>query len=337
MKAWQIQEYGSPEGLRLVDLSEPEALTPDAVLVRVKAVSLNYRDLTALRAPRPGNLSPLIPCSDGAGEVIAVGSAVTSVKPGDRVAGCFFQNWPSGNMSAEVMASALGGPRHGMLTEVAVLREAGVVKVPDQLSYAEAATLPCAALTAWHALVEKGCVCAGQTILLLGTGGVSIFALQLARLHGARVCITSSSDAKLARACDMGAEATINYRTTPDWERAVWEWTGKQGVDHIIELGGAGTLDKSLAAVGYGGRISLIGVLTGFQGAANPWPIIARSVTVQGIYVGSRDMFQRLLAAVEASSLRPVIDRTFSFDEAPAAFAHLQSGAHFGKVVIAWE
>lgn len=337
MKAWQIQEYGSPEGLRLIELSEPEALVPDAVVVRVRAVSLNYRDLIALRAPRPGNLSPLIPGSDGAGEVVAVGSAVTRVKPGDRVAGCFFQDWPAGKMSPSVMASALGGPRHGMLAEVVTLRETGVVRLPDRLSFAEAATLPCAALTAWHALVEKGGVCAGQTVLVLGTGGVSIFALQFARLHGARVCVTSSSDSKLARARELGAEATINYQTTPEWEKAVWAWTGGQGVDHVIEVGGAGTLDKSLAAVGHGGRISLIGVLTGFQGSANPWPIIARSITVQGIYVGSQEMFQRLVAAVETSGLSPVIDRCFAFDDAPAAFAHLQSAAHFGKVVIAWE
>lgn len=337
MKAWQIQAYGGPEGLSQVELPAPEALAPDAVMVKVRAVSLNFRDLIALRAPRPGNLSPLVPCSDGAGEVVAVGPAVTRVKPGDRVAGCFFQNWPSGRISREVMTSALGGPIHGVLAETVVLREDGVVPLPPSLGFAEAATLPCAALTAWHALIEKGGLHAGQTVLVLGTGGVSVFALQFARLHGARVAITSSSEEKLARARALGAEAAIDYHATPEWEKAVWEWTSGRGVDHVIEVGGAGTLEKSLAAVAFGGRVSLIGVLTGFQGLANPWPVVARSVTVQGIYVGHREMFLRMLAAVEASGLRPVIDRVFSFDDAPAAFAHLQGATHFGKVVIAWE
>jgi NADPH:quinone reductase-like Zn-dependent oxidoreductase len=334
MRAWQIQTYGSVDGLVLGDVPDASLTAADSLIVRLKAISLNFRDLTALRAPRPGNLSPLIPCSDGAGEVVAVGPAVTRWNVGDRVAGCFFQNWPAGAISREVMKSALGGQTHGLLCEFATLRESGVVAVPPHLSDLEAATLPCAALTAWHALVEKGSLRAGESVLLLGTGGVSIFALQFARLFGARVIITSSSDEKLARARDLGARDTLNYRQTPDWEKKVYELTGKEGVDHVIEVGGAGTLEKSLSSVRFGGRISLIGVLTGFDGLVKPWPIVARSATVQGIYVGSTEMFTRMNAAISANTLRPVIDRVFPFTEAREAFAHLESGRHFGKVVI---
>ncbi len=334
MKAWQIVEHGSVEGLRPVELPEPPSPARGEVVVRVRAVSLNYRDLTALRIARPGNLSPLVPCSDGAGEIVAVGEGVSEWQPGDRVAGCFFQDWTAGKIGRDTMKSALGGPIHGLLREAATLRADAVVRVPDHLSLEEAATLPCAALTAWHALVEKGNLHAGQTVLVLGTGGVSVFALQLATAHGARVIVTSSSDEKLARARELGAWQTVNYRTTPDWERAVFDLTDREGVDHVVEVGGAGTLEKSLAAVAFGGRISLIGVLTGFEGAVNPWPVVARSVAVQGIYVGSADMFRRMARAIDATGLRPVIDRVFPFEEAPAAFTHMAEGRHFGKVVV---
>jgi NADPH:quinone reductase-like Zn-dependent oxidoreductase len=232
------------------------------------------------------------------------------------------------------MKSALGGPIHGVLSEFVVFEETAVVPLPAHLSFEEGATLPCAALTAWHALVEKGGLHAGQSVLLLGTGGVSVFALQIAALHGARLLITSSSGEKLARARGLGAHETINYNKVPDWEKVVWDLTSKHGVDHVVEVGGAGTLEKSLSAVAFGGRISLIGVLTGFEGRINPWPVVARSVTVQGIYVGNTEMFQRLVKAVAATQFRPVIDRTFPFADARAAFAHLASGAHFGKIVI---
>ena len=295
---------------------------------------MNYRDLTAVRVRREGNLSPLIPCSDAAGEVVAIGPEVTRWRVGDRVAGCFFQDWIDGPINRKVMRSALGGPIHGVLSELAVFNEFAAVRVPEHPDFAEAATLPCAALTAWHALVEKGRLEHGESVLVLGTGGVSLFALQFARQRGARVIVTSSSDAKLERARCLGATDTINYLTTPDWERVVWELTGREGVDHVVEVGGAGTLEKSLAAVKFGGRVSLIGVLTGFEGRVNPWPIVARSVTVQGIYVGSAAMFERMNATVAKSSLRPVIDATFPFSDVREAFAHLESGSHFGKVVI---
>jgi NADPH:quinone reductase-like Zn-dependent oxidoreductase len=333
MKAWQILIRGGLDGMSLVELSEPEP-GPGAVLVRVRAVSLNYRDLIATRVERPGALTPLIPCSDGAGEVVSVGPGVTKWSPGDRVASCFFQDWTAGRIQRSTMRSDLGGPLHGMLAEQVVLGENGLVAVPEHLSFEQAATLPCAALTAWHALVEKGAVKAGETVLILGTGGVSIFALQFAKMHGAQVIITSSNDAKLARARELGADDTINYRTFPDWQVRVHELTGKLGADHVVEVGGAGTLEKSLESVRYGGKIHLIGVLSGFEGSINPWPFIAKSASLNGIYVGSREMFESMNRAISLHRLEPVIDQTFDFDQARAAFELMESAGHFGKIVV---
>jgi NADPH:quinone reductase-like Zn-dependent oxidoreductase len=333
VKAWQIVERGSLDGLRLVDLPEP---TPGhgEVLVRIRAVSLNYRDLIATRIERPGALTPLIPCSDGAGEIIAVGEGVTKWHPGDRVIGCFFQGWDSGRITREVMRSDLGGPRHGVLAENVVLNANGIVAVPEHMNYQQAATLPCAALTAWHALVENGHIRTGETVLLLGTGGVSIFALQFAKLSGARVIITSSRDEKLERARKLGADEMINYRTFPDWSVRVHELTGKLGVDHVIEVGGAGTLEKSIESLRYGGQIHHIGVLSGFEGKINPWWIIAKSAVVRGVYVGSREMFESMNHAIALHQLEPVIDRVFPFAEASEAFSTMERGLHFGKIVI---
>jgi NADPH:quinone reductase-like Zn-dependent oxidoreductase len=330
MKAYEIREQGSIDRLTLVDRAEP---VPGfgQVLIRVKATSLNYRDLIVVES---GQKTPLVPVSDGAGEIVAVGDGVTRVKVGDRVAGTFFQNWISGSITKTVMDSALGGAINGMLAEYVVLNQDGVVALPEHLSYAEGATLPCAALTAWHGLISKGLLTAGERILILGTGGVSIFALQFARLQGAEVIVTSSSDEKLERAKQLGATETINYKTTPNWEETVYELTNHVGVDHVVEVGGAGTLAKSLKAVKYGGRISLIGVLTGFGGEVNPWTVIAKSLVVQGIYVGSREMFEAMNRAIALHRLRPVIDRVFAFADAPDAYRYLKSGAHFGKVVI---
>lgn len=334
MKSWQITEFSGPEGLQWVDLPEPKPQAAE-VMVRMKAVSLNYRDLTATRKERPGNLpAPFTPCSDGAGEVIALGEGVTAWKVGDRVMPTFFQNWINGGISRAAMQSALGGALPGVLSEFVVVKDTGLVRIPDHLSYEESATLPCAALTAWHALVTKGGVASGQTVLCLGTGGVSMFALQFAKLHGARVIITSSSDEKLARARELGADETINYKTTLDWEKRVFELTNKQGADQIIEVGGSGTLQKSLDAISFGGRISLIGVLSGFEGLINPWPVVARSVTLQGIYVGSREMFEAMNTFLSEHQMKPVIDRTFAFSQAREAFQLMAAGGHFGKIVV---
>jgi NADPH:quinone reductase-like Zn-dependent oxidoreductase len=334
MKAWQIHQTTGPQGLKLTDVDAREPGFGE-VLVRMRAVSLNYRDLGATRQERPGNLPlPFTVCSDGAGEVVAVGGGVKQWKAGDRVMPTFFADWPAGGVTHGAMKTARGGALPGVLAEQVIVNEGGLVGIPDSWAFEEAATLPCAAVTAWHALVGHGKLKAGDTVLTLGTGGVSIFALQFAKLHGARVIITSSSDEKLAHAKQLGADDTVNYKTTPDWEREVFRLTQKRGVDHVVEVGGAGTLQKSLDAVRYGGRISLIGVLTGFEGMVNPWPVIARSVTLQGIYVGSRELFEDMARALSQSHIKPVVDRVFAFDEAIEAFEHMASGSHFGKIVI---
>lgn len=237
-------------------------------------------------------------------------------------------------MTRDVMKTALGGAMSGVLSEMVIVGEDALVQIPDGLSYEEAATLPCAGVTAWNALISHGGLKSGETVLTLGTGGVSIFALQFAKMKGARVIITSSSDEKLQRARELGADETINYKTTLDWEQRVFELTEKTGVDHVIELGGAGTLQKSLEAVRYGGRISLIGVLTGFEGLINPWPVIARSVTLQGIYVGSRAMFEDMLLAISLNGMKPAVDRVYEFGDVRTAFEDMGSGSHFGKLVV---
>jgi len=274
--------------------------------------------LLAAAASRAGDRIGLV-AFDAAGEVVELGPGVTRFKPGDRVMGLFFQRWTAGGISAEAMASALGGALDGVLCEQAVLREDGLVKLPGHLSFEEGATLPCAALTAWHALVSKGAVKAGDMVLLLGTGGVSLFALEFAKLHGARVIITSSSDEKLERARALGADEAINYRQTPAWAEAVREATGGLGVDHVVELGGPGTLEQSIQATRVGGRISLIGILTGTAGAVNPTAIMRASICLQGIYVGSREMCEAMTRAIELHELKPVIDRVFEFDDAMTA------------------
>ncbi|MBM0744207.1 NAD(P)-dependent alcohol dehydrogenase [Phormidium sp. CLA17] len=311
--------------------------TPNAnqVLVKMHAASLNYRDLLVAKATYGAKQTePIAPLSDGAGEVVAVGEGVTRVQVGDRVAGIFMQQFIAGELTAEKAQSALGGAIEGVLAEYKVFDQAGVVKIPNHLSYEEAATLPCAAVTAWNALVTKGQLKAGDTVLLLGTGGVSIFALQFAKLMGARVIITSSSDEKLARAKQLGADDGINYVTTPDWEKQVWKLTQERGVDHVVEVGGAGTFAQSLRSVRYGGKIELIGVLTGLAGDISTASILHKQVQVQGIYVGSRDIFEDMNRAIAHAKLHPVIDRLFPFHAAKAAFFYLVRGSHFGKVVI---
>ena len=332
MKAYEIVSAEGIDALALRERPRP-APGPGQVLVRLRASSINYRDLlNILDPPARGIAYPRIPNSDGAGEVVEVGPGVTRFRAGDRVAGCFFQRWPAGGITAEAMASALGGALDGLLTEYAVLEQDGAVAIPAQLSFEEAATLPCAALTAWHILVEMGGIKAGDTVLTLGTGGVSIFALQLAAQQGARVIVTSSSDEKLARARELGAWQTVNYRDNPDWDQAVTELTGGRGADVVVEVGGAGTLERSIRAVRVGGRIGLVGVLTG--GRIDPTSVMRKSIRLQGIYVGSREMFEAMNRAIAAGGLKPVVDRRFGFDEARAAYHHMQGGGHFGKIVI---
>ena len=332
MKVWQIVGDGGIDALEMTEWPSPEP-GPGQITVRVRANSINYRDLNAVRAPgRMGLAFPRIPNSDGAGDVVAVGAGVSGIGVGDRVAGCFFQNWAAGDISAAAMASALGGPIDGMLAEEVVLNAHGVVPVPAHLDYAEAANLPCAALTAWNGLAVSGGLKAGDTVLLLGTGGVSIFALQFCAMTGAQAIITSKSDEKLARARKMGAWRTINYAETPDWASAVNDMTGGAGVDHVVEVGGGGTLEQSIEAVRVGGHIAMIGVLT--QGAVNPTPILRKSIRLHDIYVGSRAMFLDMNAAIEAGGLKLVLDRRFAFANAADAYRCMEAAGHFGKIVI---
>ncbi len=331
MRTYTIPAFGL-DNLTLADRPDPRP-GPGQVLVRVRAVSLNYRDLLVARGQyNPRMPLPRVPCSDAAGEVAAVGEGVTSVKVGDRVCGTFFQGWDDGELTESAARTALGGDLDGVLAEQVVLSERGVVPFPAHLSFEEAAALPCAALTAWHALTV-GFDPAGKTVLLQGTGGVSVFALQFAKALGAKALITSSHDDKLARALDLGADAGTNYKTNPDWDKWARQQTGGVGVDLVVEVGGAGTLDRSVRAVRYGGRIALIGVLAA-GGAFNPTGLLMRGVCLQGIFVGSRAMFRAMNWLIEGKQLRPVIDRVFPFERAVDAFRHLEAAGHFGKVVI---
>lgn len=308
---------------------------PGRVVVRIRAVSLNYRDLINLRNKAGRKVAGRVPCSDGAGDVVAVGEGVTTVKVGDRVCGLFFQTWQSGRFEMRHHQNDLGGTLDGVLSEHADLSAEGVIPFPDYLSYDEAACLPCAAVTAWQALVTRGQAKAGDWVLCLGTGGVSLFGVQFAAALGCRVVLTSSSDDKLARGKELGAEFAVNYATTPDWDKEVHAVTAKRGVDHVLEVGGGGTLGKSLACVAPGGHVALIGVLTGFGPPADSlFPLVAKNATLSGIYVGSRTDFAAMNAFLAERQIRPVIDRVFDFADAPGAFDYLESGKHFGKVVI---
>lgn len=334
MRAWIIP--AGSNALALTDLPSPEPGETE-VKVSMRGWSVNFRDGAVAKGLYLGGTvrRDTIPLSDGAGEVIAIGARVTRFKVGDRVAGTFFQNWIGGRFSATVAGSDLGGLIDGVLAEEVVLPEQGLVRIPDHLSYAEAACFPCAGVTVWNALFEVGQIGPGKTVLLLGTGGVSIFALQFAKMAGARVIITSSSDEKLARARSLGADETINYSDQPAWDEVVLDLSDRRGVDLVLEVGGPATLQRSLASVASGGTVALIGAVGGRTGSSiEPMPLIRRSIRAEGVFVGSRLMYEAMNRAVETRQLIPVIDRIFAFEEAPEAYAHQASGQHFGKVAI---
>ena len=334
MKAVRVHKLGGPEGLTVEELPEP-APGPGEVAVRVRAVSLNFRDLLVVRGaynPRIG--LPAVPLSDGAGDVAAVGPGVSRFKAGDRVAGAFMPGWVDGPLTESRAKSALGAGGNGMAAGTVVLPAEGVVAIPDHLTFEEASTLPCAGVTAWHALVSAGRIEAGQSVLVQGTGGVSVFALQFAKLSGARVIATSSSDEKLRRAIELGASDGVNYKTQPDWDKAVLDLTGGAGADHVVEVGGAGTLGKSLKAVKFGGRVAMIGVLSGGSAEVGIAPLLMKNVRVQGLLVGSVAMFEAMNRAVSLHRLRPVVDRIFALDQIADAYRYMAEGSHFGKIVV---
>ncbi len=333
MKAYEINEFGI-DNLTLVERDEP---TPKGNEVKVKfhAASLNYRDLMMVKGfYNPKLKTPLVPLSDGAGEVVEIGEAVTKFKIGDRVTPIFMQGWIDGEIDYGKAKTALGGDTDGCLREFGTFDENGLICIPDHFSYEEAATLPCAAVTAYNALFESGRMKSDDSVLLLGTGGVSIFALQLAAALGTKIIITSSSDEKLQRAEKLGAENLINYKTTEDWDKAVLDLTEKRGVDHVVEVGGAGTMQRSVNAVKMGGHVAVIGVLAG-KGDFNPTVLLMKTVRLQGIFVGSRQMFEdmnRMLC--QYVHIKPVIDKTFEFGEVKDALKYMEAGAHFGKIVV---
>ena len=333
MKAYEINEFGI-DNLTLADRDEAAAQTAE-VKVKFHAASLNYRDLMMVKGfYNPRLKMPLVPFSDGAGEVIEIGEAVTKFKVGDRVMPIFMQGWIDGAIDAGKARTALGGDLDGCLREFGAFDESGLICIPEHFSYEEAATLPCAAVTAFHALYESCGIKPDSTVLLQGTGGVSIFALQLASVLGCRIIITSSSDEKLEKAKELGATDTINYKTTEDWDKKVLELTEKRGVDTVVEVGGSGTMQKSVNAVKTGGHVAVIGVLSG-KGEFNPTSILMKSVRLQGVYVGSKQMFEDMNRVFcQHTHLKPVIDKTFEFSEVKDALKYMESGSHFGKIVV---
>ncbi len=335
MKAYEIQEVDEEfEGVVQTERERPTP-APGEALVRMEAGALNYRDVAIASTDfsYPGEELPMVPLSDGAGEVVELGEGVDRFDEGDRVATTFFPDWIDGPLTPGDNHRSPGGNMDGTLAEYVTYPADGLVEVPDYLSSEEAGSLTCAAVTAWTALVEHGDLTAGERVLCLGTGGVSTFALQFAAAHGAETIVTSSSDEKLERAREQGADRTLNYEETPEWGDEVREMTDG-GVDHVVEIGGQGTLERSIRATGPDGEVHLIGVLTGISGEVDPAPILHTPLSVRGVSVGSRGAFERMLAAMESAQLRPEIDRTVGFDEVREAYRHVRDGAHRGKVAI---
>jgi NADPH:quinone reductase-like Zn-dependent oxidoreductase len=335
MQTYRIEKFGDVDGLKLRQEPDP-APGANEVVIRMRANALNFRDLNVLRGQyRTTPRANVVPLSDGAGEIVAVGAAVTRAKVGDRVAGIFFQRWIGGHIEAEHMGSDLGGSLDGMLTELKALDERGIVKIPAHLSYEEAATLPCAGVTAWASLTHYASVTAGDTVLTMGTGGVSIFALQFAKLLGARVIATTSTDEKARRLVELGADAVINYRTHTDWYREVRRLTDGRGVDLVVEVGGSGTLAQSIKSAGMNGTVVMVGRLTAGDQGIDPQLMRGKAMRLQTTSVGSRQSFEAMNRAIELHKMRPLVDRVFRFSDAASAYMHLREQRHFGKVVIA--
>jgi NADPH:quinone reductase-like Zn-dependent oxidoreductase len=335
MRTWRVPAGGQIDGLRLVE-EQAGKPGPGQVRVRMAAAALNFRDLMVIRGGYgpPGAPTPLVPGSDGVGKVVEAGPGVTRFAVGDRVATSFFPEWIDGAMSPAMIAGALGGGGAGTFTEELVLGEHSLVRSPAHLTDDEAATLTCAGTTAWHALFEAARVQPGSTVLLLGTGGVSIYALQLAKAAGCRVIITSSSDAKLDKARALGADAAINYTQVPEWSAEVRKLTGGAGADVVLEVGGEKTLQQSLASVRMQGIVVIIGAVSGSAGGVPPRALIPGATRMQGVYVGPRAMHEKLARFIDTVKLRPVVERSFAFAELPDAYRHMEAGRHFGKVVI---
>ncbi len=333
MRAFELGKFGI-DGLRLVQRADPRP-GPGQVLVRMRAASLNYRDYLMVKGTYDRRQPlPLVPVSDGAGEIVEVGAGVSRVKTGDRVCPAFRQTWIAGPYRAEVRSSSLGGPLDGAMQDLMVLSAEGVVKIPAHLDFNEAATLPCAAVTAWNAMRVDGDVAPGEFVLVQGTGGVSLFALQFAKMAGAQVIITSSSDEKLEKAKRLGADFLINYRSQPNWDKEVNKITGGRGVDHVMEVGGAQTLEKSIRSTRLGGQIALIGNVSGSVAQLSLPLMFMRHIKFQGITVGNRLSFEAMAQAIAANAMRPVVDKVFAFEELPAALEYLGAGAQFGKVCL---
>lgn len=334
MRAWQIVDGFGLDHLKLNNVSE-EKLGAHEVRVKVRACSLNYRDLMVVKGfYNPKQPLPLVPVSDGAGEIVEIGALVKDFKVGDRVCGTFSQNWDYGRVCEEAQKFTLGSPLNGMLGETVVLSQQGMVKYPSFLSFQEAATLPCAALTAFNAMTQESCFNPGDTVLIEGTGGVSLFALQFAQLLSLKTIVISSSNDKLAQAKKLGATHTINYVQNEQWPEAVLSLTEGMGVDGVVEVGGAKTINKAIASVKRGGVITVIGILSGTTENFDLRPILMRQIRIHGVFVGAKSLFMAMNRVIEHGNIHPVIDKVFDFKDAPKAFDYLESGAHFGKVVI---
>jgi NADPH:quinone reductase-like Zn-dependent oxidoreductase len=318
MRAYEVVEAKGLDGLVLnANRAEPKP-GHGQIVMKLCAAALNYRDQGVVKGAYGYTKFPVIPLSDGAGEVVGIGPGVTRFKVGDRVTSTFFVNWTSGRIPPDASKNSLGGMVDGVLAEHVLLAETGAIHMPDNLTFEEAATLPCAALTAWHALVEVGRIKPGESVAILGTGGVSSFAIAFAKMQGAFVFLTSSSDEKLSRGKTLGADVLVNYKSTPEWDAEILKQSGGSGVDHVLEVGGAGTMERSIAG----------------PGSINPRMINRKSLNLRGIHVGSREMFAAMNRAIMQTKFKPAIDKVFAFNDAKAAYAYQRNGAHFGKVVI---